>query len=84
MERLKTCVGHSLDFSPPTYCFLLVSIRRPFYSSHRRDSSARGTGPLWRVDSWLGDWSCAQSASIGQFPFSNPAVPLGGKGCLKV
>ena len=26
---------------------------------------------LWRVDSWLGDWSCAQSVSIGQFPDTN-------------
>ena len=50
MERPKTFFGHRLDFSPPTYCFLLVSIRLPFYSSHLRDSSARGTGPLAAVE----------------------------------
>ena len=50
MEQPKTFVGHSLDFSPPTYCFLLVSIRQPFYSFHRRDSSARGTGPIGKTN----------------------------------
>ena len=46
MERLMTFVDHHLNFFPPIYFFLLVSIRRPFYSSHLCDSSARGTGPL--------------------------------------
>ena len=46
MDRPKTFVGHRLDIFTPTYYFLLVSIRRPFYSFHRHDSSAHGTGPL--------------------------------------
>ena len=46
MERPKIFVGHRFDLFAPTYCFLLVSISRPFYSAHRRDLSARGTGPI--------------------------------------
>ena len=46
MERPKTFIGHCLDLFTQIYCFLIVSIRRPFYSSHRGDSSACGAGPL--------------------------------------
>ena len=43
MELPKTFVGHHLHLFTPIYCFLLVSIRRLFYSSFRGDLSARGT-----------------------------------------
>ena len=50
MDRPKTFVGNRLNFFTPIYCFLLVSIRRPFYPSRRHDSSACGTGPSDRPE----------------------------------
>ena len=50
MDQPKTFVGNRLNFFTPIYGFLLVSIRRPFYPSRRRDSSACGTGPSDRPE----------------------------------
>ena len=60
MERPKTFIGHRLNFFTPTYFFWLFSIRRPFYSSHRRDSSAHGTGPLMIQEPLTGEYTVVE------------------------